>query len=162
MLELGEYPLIAMGRMQWLANRHGETTESLTKPSPVQMLAALGAAVSGEEGSALEAAYALVRNRELCPPLVDLAHQPFRVFVLEDATLGLQAAANGQHILEECGLRLEKYGIGVTDSPVKSAALAPYCDTIVPNVNAGLAWVEAQARGSPLTRVRSQGTIIKE
>jgi hypothetical protein len=76
------------------------------------------------------------------------------VFVLEDATLGLQAAANGQRILEACGLRLEKYGIGVTNSPVKSAALAPYCDTIVPDVNAGLAWVDARARDKSLDQGR--------
>jgi hypothetical protein len=162
MLEMGEYPLIAMGRMQWLASRHGETTEALTKPSPIQMLAALGAAVSGEEGLALEAAYALVRNGDLLPPLLDLAHQPFQVFVLEDATLGLQAAANGQRILEEFGLRLEKFGIGVTDSPVKSAALAPYCATIVPDVNAGLAWVDARTQARSLTGDQSQEMIIKE
>lgn len=145
LLDLEQYPLIAMGRMQWLADRHGETAEALTKPSPVQVLAALGAAVSGEEVPALEAAYALYRHGQFRPPLADLTGQHIQVFVLEDATLGLQAAADGLRLLEKYGLSTQMRGIGVTRSPAKTAALIPYCETIVPDVNVGLAWIEEKS-----------------
>jgi hypothetical protein len=151
MVGLEQYPLVSMGRMQWLANRHNETVEALTKPSPVQLLAALGAAVSGEEGPVLEAAYALHHRGELQPPLADLASRPLQVFVLEDATPGLEAAANGMRLLQAHGFSVELQGIGVTRSAAKAAALAPYCDVLVPDVNAGLAWIEdrVQRRRSP-------------
>ncbi|MFC2029436.1 hypothetical protein ACFLWA_01760 [Chloroflexota bacterium] len=139
---LEQYPLVAMGRMQWLADRHGETVESLTKPSPAQMLAALGAALSGQESVALEAAYALYEHSQIQEPLDMLVDAPFEIYVLEDAVPGLQAAAGGLRILEAQGIQAELRGIGVTRSEAKAHALAPFCRTIVPNVNDGLKWIE--------------------
>lgn len=144
LLHLERYPLVAGGRMQWLADRHGERAEALTKPSPVQVLAALGATIGGEEVPALEAAYALYRHGHLRPPLAALAGQPCQVFVLEDATPGLQAAVEGQRLLAAQGCEVRVRGVGVTASPAKAEALAPYCETLVADVNAGLAWIEAQ------------------
>lgn len=147
-LGLERYPLIAMGRMQWLADRHGEAVEALTKPSPVQTLAALGAAVSGTEGPALEAAYALYRDGRLLPPLADLVGRSGQLFILEDAMLGLQAAAGALRLLERHGLTLRMRAVGVTPAPVKAEALVPYCEVIVPDVNAGLAWVADALEGN--------------
>jgi hypothetical protein len=150
LLNLGHLPLMAMGRMQWLADRHREPVQALTKPAPVQLLAALGAAVSGEEAPALEAAYAFYRRRVHQSPLADLSHQPFQVFILEDATPGLQAAVDGLRFLASEAYDVRLRGVGVTRSPAKAEALAPYCETIVPDVNAGLAWIEEQAAGDLL------------
>jgi phosphoglycolate phosphatase-like HAD superfamily hydrolase len=144
LLHLERYPLVARGRMQWLADRYDERAEALTKPSPVQVLAALGAAIGGEEVPALEAAYALYRHGRLQPPLAALAEQPCQVFVLEDATPGLQAAAEGQRLLSAQGCEVRVRGVGVTASPAKAKALAPYCETLVADVNAGLAWIKDQ------------------
>ena len=56
-------PLIAGGRVQWLALQHGKGAGDYIKPSPVQALAAIGAAFSNEELPALHAAAALVENK---------------------------------------------------------------------------------------------------
>ena len=143
---LEQYPLVAMGHMQWLADRHGEAVEALTKPSPVQVLAALGAALSGEERAAPEAAYALVRSNQIHEPLDTLNDQGIELYVLEDAVPGLQAATEGLRILDMQGISAQLRGIGVSRSQVKAAALAPYCTTIVPDVNAGLSWIESNLR----------------
>ena len=146
LVELEQYPLVAMGHMQWLADRHRETVEALTKPSPVQVLAALGAALSGEERAALEAAYALVRHSHFPEPLDTLNDLVIELYVLEDAVPGLRAATEGLRILEAQGISAQLRGIGVSRSQVKAGALAPYCTTIVPDVNAGLSWIESNLR----------------
>jgi hypothetical protein len=144
---LEELPLVAMGRMQWLADRHGDKVEALTKPSPVQVLAAVGAAISREEAPALEAAYALWKEDSLRKPLAGLLddgpHLDLQVFVLEDAVPGLKAAQDGLRLLAHKGISAQLAGIGVTRSSVKADALAPYCRTVVGNVNEGLSWIES-------------------
>jgi hypothetical protein len=49
----GQVPLIAHGRIDWLAGRHGRVGADYIKPAPVQALAAIGAAASGAEIPAL-------------------------------------------------------------------------------------------------------------
>jgi hypothetical protein len=44
------------------------------------------------------------------------------------------------------GISAQLRGIGVSRSQVKAGALAPYCTTIVPDVNAGLSWIESNLR----------------
>jgi hypothetical protein len=146
MVGLERFPLIAMGRMQWLAGKHGESAESLTKPSPVQSLAAVGAALSRDETRALDAAYLLFRQGALQPPLADLAGDEADIFVLEDATPGLLAAQEAERLMRSSGLAVKLRGIGVTRSPSKADALSTRCETIVPDVNAGLHWIASQLR----------------
>jgi hypothetical protein len=141
---LHQVPLIAMGRMQWLADRHGEPVEGLTKPSPVQSLAAVGAAWNGDEAGALDAAYELFRHGTLRSPLADMAGEEVEVFVLEDTTPGLLATEGAQSLLSECGVALGLRGIGVTRSPSKAKSLSTHCEAIVPDVNAGLLWIASQ------------------
>ena len=143
---LDQLPLIAMGRMRWLAGRHGESVESLTKPSPVQSLAAVGAAQSGDETRALEAAYELFRHGALRSPLAHLAGEEVEIFVLEDATPGLLAAEEALSLLRAYGLDVRLRGIGVTRSPSKADALSTHCVAFVPDVYAGFDWIASQVK----------------
>src|SRR5207247_631529 len=69
---LGRCPLIASGRLAWLAVRRSRTIPEYVKPSPVHALAAIGAAVSGSECAALDAAAELIETGALTGPLADL------------------------------------------------------------------------------------------
>ena len=116
-------PLIGLGRLRWLARQTGEDVERLIKPSPVQALAAVGAAWSGQEAAALQAALALHRDGELRSPLAGLG--PVTVHVFEDSTGGLEAVKRGVEKLQAAGVAItwRPYGIVSTDGP-KAAAIA--------------------------------------
>jgi len=131
---LEDTPLIGLGRMAWLARRVGERVERLVKPSPVQALAAAGAACSGQEGHALEAAWALYRDDGLQPPLADLRRPVLHVF--EDAASGLEAVGRAAAMLGAAGLAADwrPYGIAPVDGP-KAAALTARNAPIYPSVN---------------------------
>jgi hypothetical protein len=132
---LEDYPLIAMGRMQWLAARVKQPVEYLTKPAPVQAFAAIGAAISQRESAALIAAYALVSRGEVIAPLATLIGQSIDVWVVEDAVLGLHAARGAIELLPHFGIDARLHGIGISSGGPKAAALAPLCEVIVKDVN---------------------------
>ncbi len=104
-------PLIALGRLRWLAERTGERSENLVKPSPVQALAAVGAAFSGQEAASLCAALALHLSGELSAPLSEVDGTVLHVF--EDTPGGLQAVERTVHVLTFHGLRVSWKGYGI-------------------------------------------------
>jgi hypothetical protein len=121
--QMDRYPLIGLGRIRWLAGGAGERAERLVKPSPVQALAAIGAAWSGQEARALEAALALHRDRELLPPLVDI--EPSTVHVFEDSPGGIDAVKRAIELLQTAGLDIawRPHAIAPADGP-KAKAMA--------------------------------------
>ncbi len=131
---LEEWPLIGLGRMRWLAWQTGEDVERLVKPSPVQALAAIGAAWSGQEVAALEAALALHGDGELRPLLADLG--PVTLDVFEDTIGGLKAVERGLKALEAASATAtwRPYGVTSTDGP-KAAAMAALGVPTYPSVN---------------------------
>jgi len=120
--------------MRWLAQQVGEEVERLVKPSPVQALAAIGAAWSGQEAAALKAALTLHRDGELCPPLADLGLVTIHVF--EDTTGGLVAVEGAVEALQAANVIVtwQPYGIAPVDGP-KAAAMAAQGVLIHPSVN---------------------------
>jgi hypothetical protein len=120
---MDRYPLIGLGRIRWLAKSTGERTEHLVKPSPVQALAAIGAAWSGRETAALQAALALHRTGDLLPPLADV--EPSTVHVFEDSPGGIDAVRRAVEALQATGLSIawQPHGITPTEGP-KAAAMA--------------------------------------
>jgi hypothetical protein len=134
LVALALWPLIGLGRMRWLARRVGDEVENLVKPSPVQALAAIGAAWSGQEIAALRAALALHRKGELCSPLADLGAVTLDIF--EDTPGGLAAVEGGVEALRAAGVDVtwRPYGIASSDGP-KTAALAARGVPIYPSVN---------------------------
>ncbi len=141
----GQLPLVGQGRVAWLAHRRGRGAAAYIKPSPVQALAAIGAAISGDERAALWAAAALAEDGRLEDPLASLRGQHVSVTVFEDATGGIRAVQTAVRLLREAGLDVHPRAIGVSSHPDKRAALAPLAERVVDDVNAGLALVWGEA-----------------
>jgi hypothetical protein len=149
---LDAYPLIGLGRVLWLAQQAGETVEHLVKPSPVQALAAIGAASSGEEAAALEAALALHRDGTLHPPLSDMGTVTVHVF--EDTVGGLEAVARGVEALQAEGVDAawQPYGITPAEGPKAEAMMARGVPTYLSVNEATLAALEKADSDSPEMR----------
>jgi hypothetical protein len=134
-------PLMGQGRVGWLAERRGRTAANYVKPSPVQALAAIGAALSGPESAALEAAAILVEEGVLTGPLATLADRPAHVIVFEDATGGVRATRQAVEQLKNTGLGVTFEAVGVSPHRDKRAALAEVANHVVDDVNEGLALI---------------------
>ncbi|MBN1681802.1 MAG: hypothetical protein JW966_16095 [Anaerolineae bacterium] len=134
-------PLVAQGQVAWLADQRGRAASDYVKPSPVQALAAIGAAASGAIQPSLAAAADLVEHDQLSGPLAALGAEPLRVVVLEDSTGGIQAVHGAVSHLQRAGIDAAVTGIGVSPQADKRAALFTIADHVVDDVNAGLAIV---------------------
>lgn len=131
---LNAYPLIGLGRVHWLAQKVGQRGDYLVKPSPVQALAAIGAAWSGQEAAALEAALALYQDNDLLPPLADI--EPGTVHIFEDSPGGIDAVKRAIELLQTAGLDIacQLHGIAPADGP-KAKAMTARDVPIYPSVN---------------------------
>ncbi len=155
-----DYPLIATGRVQWLAAKVNVPFESVTKPAPIQALAAIGAALTREEANSLLAAHALMARGELIGPLaalrpvrwadksLDDTEQPgppdrssVHVWIVEDGILGMQATHGAIDLLKRSGLDVHAHAIGIAAGGPKAAALAPLSERVLPDVNAALEYI---------------------
>jgi hypothetical protein len=123
----------------WLAASRGKDPAAYLKPSPVQALAAIRAAVTGEEAASLKAAADLVEDRTQTGPFDGLPGWPWRVIVFEDSAGGIIAARQAVDLLREVGLPVDLDGVGVAIQASKRAALAKVAGRIVADVNEGLA-----------------------
>jgi hypothetical protein len=141
---LDPWPIIGRGKMRWLARRTGDDVERLAKPSPAQALAAIGAAWSGQEASALRAAFAFHRHGQLRPPLAGIGTVTLHVF--EDTIAGLASVERGIEALQEAGVTIawRPYGIAASQTP-KANAIAARSVQVYPSINeavlSALAWV---------------------
>ncbi len=116
------WPLIGLGRLQWLAARYGGLAAQLVKPSPAQALAAIGAAV-GPETAALEAAWHFHTTGELRGPLADLGATTVHVF--EDTVSGMRGARGAVELLQAAGVDIRWQPYGVTPATgAKAEAMA--------------------------------------
>ena len=134
----GVVPLIGQGRVGWLAWRNGRSPSDYVKPSPVQALAAIGAAMSHGETDALHAAAELVEHGHLTGPLAALRGSRTRVIVCEDAAGGLRAGHGAVERLAQVGLDVQFEGIGVSPHADKRAALEAIADRVVDDIDAAL------------------------
>ncbi len=139
MVGLSDLPLIAGGRVIWLAEQTGRYVDGFIKPSPVQALAAIGAALSGGEAAALRAAYALAENGELVPPLDGLIGEGAHVTVFEDSPSGIHAVRNAVALLREAGASIAFEAVGIAPEGVKRDALAGIVKRVAPDINTALA-----------------------
>lgn len=141
LVKMHDYPLIASGQMLWLAEQVRQPIESMTKPAPVQALAAIGAAISNDQIASLRAAYALLSAGELIKPLAELKDQATDVWVIEDAMLGLQAAQGAIDLLRQHSIDIPLHAIGISTGGPKAGALAPLCEVILPDVNLAIEYI---------------------
>ncbi len=131
-------PMISGGRVTWLANQNGKHVEAYIKPSPVQALAAIGAAYSGYEMASLEQAAAFFERGELTGVFTDMSDQPIRVVVFEDSTGGIRATKLAVEKLQAAGLDITCEAVGVSPEQSKKDALQQIADRVVDDVNHGL------------------------
>ena len=136
LLGLENLPMIALGQMQWLADQYRERVYDLTKPSPVQALAAMLLAAGIAEQDALHSAYDCYRK--IGNPSEVEALDGEDVIVLEDNAAGLHACHLAKEMAGRSGIRLTVHGIGISSSPIKQAALKPYCERLYCDVNKAL------------------------
>jgi hypothetical protein len=141
LVNMQAYPLIATGRMLWLARQINRPVETLTKPAPVQALAAIAAAITKQEAASLMAAYETMFHRKLSEPFASLRSLPLHVWVFEDALPGLHAARGAIELLRQHGLDAHLHAIGIAAGGPKAAALRPSCEVIWPDVNKAVEYV---------------------
>lgn len=131
---LPDLPLIAFGRVRWLADRTGAHPEAYLKPSPVQATAALLAALSGNERQSLEAALDTQRMHTFLSGL----NQPLYVHVFEDSAGGIEAVHRAAQAIHEAGVRTSVHAWGIASHPQKAAALEHTTTQVFQDINTAL------------------------
>jgi hypothetical protein len=140
LLKLEHLPMIALGHIQWLADCHSERVYDLTKPSPVQALAAMLAAQGTTERIALQAAYDFWKTGNT-PSIFASLHKE-HVYVLEDNAVGIQSCLSAGQSLRERGIDVAVHGFGISTAPAKRAVLTPICDAVFEDANQALRQLE--------------------
>jgi hypothetical protein len=131
-------PMIASGRLAWLATRRQREIPDYVKPSAVHSLAAIGAALSGQECAALDAAAELSEHGVVSGPLEALKEGSTRVIVFEDAAGGIYATRRAVETLQNAGLDVVVEAVGVSPHEAKREALRAVADRVVDDVNEAL------------------------
>ncbi len=121
LISMKDIPLIAFGKLEYIAAQHGLDPATLVKPSPFQALAGTLAAWTGDEHSALQAAYnwhntgALNGNFQSLPPSFDL-------MVVEDTMGGIRSVKAAGEILQKAGFDVHVHAIGLTSGNAAKAS----------------------------------------
>lgn len=131
-LGLSELPLVAAGKMGWLATEMGIRVDQLTKPSPVQALAGVSAAVTRQVEPSLWAAARLFFNQE------NNGYQSYpalSIHVFEDAGGNIKAVRKAAEVLGEIGVQNSVTAWGISENPEKQQALLQADANLLQNVN---------------------------
>ena len=140
-LNLSQIPLIGAGKMGWLASELGLRIDQLTKPSPVQALAAITTAVTRQIESSLWAAARLNMEGKT---------EPYRGFptlsihIFEDAGGNIKAVRHAAKMLADIGVQNHVTAWGIADNQAKHQALENAGAEIFPTINQALPRAFAQ------------------
>jgi hypothetical protein len=115
-------PLIAFGKLEYIAVQHQLDPATLVKPSPFQALAAVLAAWTGNEESALGSAYDWFLTGELGGQFGELP-RIFELVVIEDTMGGIKSVQTAGKILQKAGFEVTVRAVGLT-SGVEAKAVA--------------------------------------
>jgi hypothetical protein len=135
---LSDLPLVGAGSMAWLAIQRSKAIDAYVKPSPVQALAGIGAAFSGNVRAALDAAGQFVEDGSLTGPLAQLATESTHIIVFEDSSGGIRAVRQAAEMLRAAGVDIRVTGVGISEDRVKRDILGEIADVLAGNVNEGL------------------------
>ncbi len=125
-------PLMAFGKLEYIAAKRGLDPAALVKPSPFQALAGILAAWTGDELAALNAAYDWLITGKL-NELFNALPRSFELIVVEDTMGGIRSVQAAGGILKQAGFNVNIRAIGLTGGiPAKAEAFT----------NAGVSWVE--------------------
>jgi hypothetical protein len=144
---VSDLPLVGAGSMAWLAIQRGKPIDAYVKPSPVQALAAMGAAYSGDVRAALEAAGQFIEENTLSGPLAQIAAERVHVVVFEDSSGGIRGVRQAAEMLRAAGADIRVTGVGISEDQVKRNILAEIADVLAGNVNEGLTGIMSSFAG---------------
>lgn len=119
---LQNIPLLAFGKLEYLAARHQLNAEVLLKPSPFHALAATLAAWTGEELAALQAAYDW-RNTGALNGRFRALPASFELIVVEDTLSGIRSAQAAGAILQAAGFHVVVRPFGLTGGSAAKAGM---------------------------------------
>lgn len=122
-----DIPLIAFGKLEYLASQHALDPATLIKPSPFQALAATLAAWTGEEWPALQAANDWHENHVLNGAFNKLPKE-FELIVVEDTMGGIRSVQSAGEILQKAGFNVHIHAIGLTSGSSSKAAAFQQAD----------------------------------
>jgi hypothetical protein len=122
LVNLTGIPLIGYGRIHYLAQQVGWSEEKMLKPSPVQAIAAVLAAVTGEELTALHTALKVYQGITGALDSFSLGDEII-VSVFEDSAGGIEAMQLAGDLLARAGMKIQVHSYGITNHPEKGAAL---------------------------------------
>jgi hypothetical protein len=117
-----DVPLIAFGKLEYIAAQHGLDPATLVKPSPFQALAGTLAAWTGGELSALKAAHDWYGTGKLNSYFGELP-KSFELIVIEDTMGGIRSVRTAGEILRKAGIDVTVRVFGLT-SGVEAKAFA--------------------------------------
>ena len=129
---LPDIPMISFGKLQYLGEQRGYDPEVLLKPSPVQALAGIAAALTGNEWSALQAACDWHETGQLTGVLGELPNK-LEVSIVEDTLGGIRSTWAAGEILRKAGLDVDVHAYGLTSG--STAKLAAFEQASVPFFN---------------------------
>jgi hypothetical protein len=110
---LQDIPMIAHGRLKYLASQHSLDAATLEKPSPFHALAAVLAAWTGEELTSLQAANHWYETQSLNGKFVGLP-KTFELIVVEDTLGGIRSVRAAGEILRASGFKVMFRPFGLT------------------------------------------------
>lgn len=122
---MADIPLMAFGKLEYIAAQHGLDPATLVKPAPFQALAGMLAAWTADELSALQAAYDWHAAGKLNNLFSELPRS-FEVAVVEDTLGGIRSARAAGYVLQNGGYDVRVRAFGLTSG---SAAKAYAFDT---------------------------------
>lgn len=121
---LSNIPLIGFGKLEYLASQRGLDVRSFLKPSPVHALAAITAAITGDEWAGLQSAGDWFQTGQIKGALASLP-RAFELFVVEDTLGGIRSTLEAGEILRRSGLDVQTRALGMTSgSQAKAEAFA--------------------------------------
>jgi hypothetical protein len=110
---LADIPLIAFGKLEYLAAQRGLDAGMLIKPSPVHALAATAAALTGDEWSGLQSAGDWYETGKLNGVFANLPRE-FELYVVEDTLGGIRSTLAAGEILRQNGFNVIVHALGLT------------------------------------------------
>ena len=118
---MNDIPLMAFGKLEYIAAQHGLMPSTLVKPSPFQALAATLAAWTRDELSALHAAYDWHRAGKLNGKFAELP-KDFELIVVEDTMGGIRSVRTAGEIFRQAGFDVTVRTLGLTSGISAKAA----------------------------------------
>jgi hypothetical protein len=137
LVNLAGIPLIGYGRIHFFSQRTGWPPEKLLKPSPVQAIAAILAAINGNELDALHTALSIYQGKPADLASLGLV-EGLSVHVFEDSAGGILAMQSAGDLLARSGMAIQVHPYGISAHSEKEAALQKLHILIFPTTEAAI------------------------